>query len=64
MYPFNADTLFFRFVPRSKNQGIYPMTAEEIEAAMADPDRGWNPRHVNYVATDGVLTLACFISNN
>ena len=64
VYPFNADTLFFRFVPRGENQGIYPMTAEEIETAMANPERGWNPRHVNYVATDGILTLVCFISNN
>ena len=64
VYPYNAETLFFRFVPRGENQGIYPMTAAEIETAMANPDRGWNPRHVNYVATDGILTIACFISNN
>ena len=64
VYPFDDDTMFFRFVPRGENQGIYPMTAAEIEAAMANPERGWNPRHVNYVAIDGILTLACFISNN
>ena len=66
VYPYNADTKFFRFVPNGANQGIYPMTAEEIEAAMAltAAERGWNPRHVNYVATNGILTMACFIANN
>ena len=64
VYSFNADTRFFRFVPRGENQGIHPMTAAEVEAAMENPERGWNPRHVNYVAIDGILTLVCFISNN
>ena len=64
VYPYTADTVFFRLVPNGANRGVYPMTAEEIATAMANPDRGWNPRHVNYVAIDGILTLACFISNN